>query len=96
MVGKSERMIVALLTVREKNQVTVPRRLMDAIGLKPGDPIEFEALPDGGIGLYPYGHQARRPTAWDLAVSISAKIPGIEDTELDPPEHPMNLREVPW
>ncbi len=87
---------MTVLTIRDKNQVTVPAPLMESVGLKRGDPIEFEALPDGGIGIYPFGHEARRTSLWDLAVQLGEQIPGLDDTELDLPARRADSREVVW
>jgi AbrB family looped-hinge helix DNA binding protein len=35
--------------VSEKGQVTIPKRLRDSLGIKPGDVIEFEEEPDGRL-----------------------------------------------
>ena len=40
-----------------KGQVTIPKRLRDLLGLKPGSAIEFELADDGRVILKP----ARRP-----------------------------------
>jgi antitoxin PrlF len=34
-----------------KGQVTVPKRVRDYLGLKPGKPVTFERLPTGEIAL---------------------------------------------
>ena len=77
-------------------QVTLPLRVMRAVGLKVGDPIEFEPLPDGGVGLYRYGHHDRRTTVWDLAVAVSTQVPGVADIELETPPTDVEAREVLW
>ncbi len=87
---------MAILMVREKNQVTLPSALLESAGLRQGDPIEFASLPDGGIAIYPFGHHAQHQSAMDLAVKLSEQIPGIEDVELNLPARGMALREVEW
>jgi bifunctional DNA-binding transcriptional regulator/antitoxin component of YhaV-PrlF toxin-antitoxin module len=87
---------MAILTIRDKNQVTVPRSLLDQAGLRPGDPIEFCGLPDGGIGIYPYGKRQRHQTLGDLAAWLVQRTPGIEETELELPPRDLNAREVRW
>ena len=81
-------------TIREKNQVTIPREVLEKTGFAQGDAVEFEALPDGGIGLYPYGRQKKTESLWDLAVSLSKSIPGLEDCDFELPPREMDLREV--
>jgi antitoxin PrlF len=34
-----------------KGQVTVPKKVRDYLGLKPGEPVTFERLPSGDIAL---------------------------------------------
>jgi AbrB family looped-hinge helix DNA binding protein len=87
---------MAVLTIREKNQVTIPRHLLQQVGLRPGDPIEFEALPGRGIAIYPFGHGAQRESAWDLATALAKAVPGIEDTELELPSRDLASREISW
>ena len=83
-----------VLTIREKNQVTIPREVLEKAGFSQGDAIEFEALPDGGIGLYPYGRKKNTESLWDLAVSLAKAIPGLENCDLGLPPREMDLREV--
>ena len=87
---------MAVLTVRDKNQVTVPRRLLDEAGLKPGDPIEFASLPGGGIGIYPFGWQEQRESVWDIAVAVARAVPGIEDVDIELPSRDCDARDVVW
>jgi AbrB family looped-hinge helix DNA binding protein len=42
-------------TVTSKGQVTIPKRMRDAIGIKPGSKIEFEYKPGVGLTLKPLG-----------------------------------------
>jgi|GEM_PF-1593293 len=88
---------MAVLTIREKNQVTVPSRVLEKTALKTGDPIEFDVLPDGGIGIYPLGHRDQCRSLWDVAEEIAARFPGIEDIELElPPRVVEEPREIEW
>ncbi len=36
-------------TVTVKGQVTIPKAVRDAVGIKPGDRVEMRALPEGGV-----------------------------------------------
>lgn len=44
--------------VSEKGQVTIPKKLRDSLGLKPGQVIEFEEVDGSLVGrkVYPDGH----------------------------------------
>ena len=88
--------MVSVLTIRPKNQVTVPGGLLDGVGLKQGDPIEFALTPDGGIGLYRLGHQRRGESLWELATRLAEAIPGLEDVDLELPSREVEVREVEW
>ena len=87
---------MAVLTISPKNQVTIPADILREAGLRQGDPIEFTSLPDGGIGIYRYGADADRRTLWDIATTIAAAIPGLEDIELELPPRDLSLSEVEW
>jgi antitoxin PrlF len=53
-----------------KGQVTVPKKVRDYLGLKPGKPVTFERLKTGEIAL-----KAARPSA-KLKMSRFAKLRG--------------------
>ena len=36
-------------TITQKGQVTLPKRVRDAVGLKPGDRVEVRATASGGV-----------------------------------------------
>ncbi len=42
-------------TVTSKGQVTIPKRVRDLMGLKPGSTVDFERAPDGRIVLVKSG-----------------------------------------
>jgi antitoxin PrlF len=55
-------------TLTVKGQVTIPKRVRDALGLKPGDEVEFEVGEKGAALLRrAAGTPAREPDGIDLA-----------------------------
>ena len=42
-----------MTTLTRKGQVTIPKRLRDHLGLKPGAEIEFEIIDDGRVVVLP-------------------------------------------
>jgi AbrB family looped-hinge helix DNA binding protein len=60
------------LTVTSKGQITINKRLRDGLGLRPGDKLQVEVQPDGGLVLPPV---KRRSKTWADVAGI-AKRPG--------------------
>jgi len=88
---------VAIMTIRDKNQVTLPAALLKQVGLYPGAPVEFKVLSEGGIGVYPYGASERRQTMWDVANRWAEQYPEIENIDLElPPRTVEEPREIEW
>jgi len=75
---------MAVVTLRKKNQVTLPGDLLVAAGLRQGDPVEFQPLADGGIAVRPYGWASKQRSALDMAVALAAAAPGAADVEFTP------------
>lgn len=49
-----------------KGQVTIPKHVRDALGIRPGDQVEFDLLPDGGARLRTSSSVQRHTRAnWD-------------------------------
>lgn len=46
--------------VTSKGQVTIPKRVRDALGIGAGSAVEFELRPDGEAVLVPVGRVRRR------------------------------------
>ena len=88
---------MVVLTIRTKNQVTIPELVLQQSSLRQGDPIEVTPLPDGGIAIHPRQSSPKSESLWDWAVRTAALFPGIEDIELELPERrPEEPREIEW
>jgi AbrB family looped-hinge helix DNA binding protein len=46
-------------TVTSKGQITIPKRVRDLLGIKPGSLVDFERSEDGRIVLVKVGKKAR-------------------------------------
>ena len=70
---------MATLTVTAKGQVTLKKELLQHLGVKPGQKIEVDALPDGEISI----RAARSRGGWDKAYGVLAgetdKVATIEE-----------------
>ena len=49
-------------TVTSKGQVTIPKRVREALGIKPGSAVDFELTPAGDVMLRHGTHKAKRAT----------------------------------
>jgi AbrB family looped-hinge helix DNA binding protein len=49
-------------TITTKGQVTIPKRVRDAVGLKPGDNVDFIIGDSGEVVLRRAGPESGRPT----------------------------------
>lgn len=47
-------------TLGAHGEVTIPRSILDALGLRPGDPVVFVQRPDGQVVVQPRRHDVRR------------------------------------
>jgi len=75
-------------TMTSKGQVTVPKRLRDYLGLKPGAEVEFELRPEGEVVVRP----ARPSRARRRAPSRFAKLRGTLKTGMTTDELMRLLR----
>ena len=64
--------------ITTKGQVTIPKRLRDHLGLKPGSSVEFELAPDGRVFLHT---RQRAPESKSARLRGSAK-PGMTTDEV--------------
>jgi AbrB family looped-hinge helix DNA binding protein len=54
-----------------KGQVTIPKRVRDELGLKPGRPVEFEVNDAGEVVIRRSKAKQRRPDRFDKAVGAA-------------------------
>lgn len=57
-------------TVTSKGQVTIPKPVRDRLGIKPGNAIDFELMPDGRVALYKVGGK-RPPSRFEAVRGIA-------------------------
>ncbi len=48
--------------VTSKGQVTIPKRVRDLLGIKPGTAVNFEPTQDGRIVIVAAGRKTRKPS----------------------------------
>jgi len=87
---------MAVITLREKNQVTIPQRYLKTAKIEVGDPVEFQSLPDGGVAIYRFGHNSCRESLLDVALRIAASMPSVDLLDLALPSREVDFREVAW
>jgi AbrB family looped-hinge helix DNA binding protein len=68
--------------VTTKGQVTIPKDVRDALGVKPGDAVAFERAPDGSYVLKkaqmdPREYERRYQEALDAIREVRRKHPAI-------------------
>lgn len=66
-------------TMTTKGQVTVPKRIRDAMGLAPGSRVDFQLLQDGRIALVKEGTP---PPAFNFDQLIGSAGPGLTTDEV--------------
>jgi len=49
-------------TVTSKGQVTIPKRVRERLGIKPGSAVDFELTPSGDVLLRHGERRAKKPT----------------------------------
>ena len=70
-----------LVKITSKRQVTFPARVLDAMGVGPGDRLELEESPDGFI---------LRPRRIDVSM-----LGGLTGQDSNPDHPPFDIRQVP-
>jgi len=73
--------------ITSKGQVTLPKRMRDATGLKPGRPVDFALNPNGGIVVTPRA----KPAKSDIAKRIE-KVRGTLKLGMSTDEFMILLR----
>lgn len=59
-------------TITQKGQVTIPKRIRDAMNLKPGHQVVFDVGEDGKVFLRKSGRKAKlRPDRFDRAIGAA-------------------------
>lgn len=67
-------MVLPMATrVTSKGQVTIPKRVRDLLGIRPGTPVDFDLLPDGQVAIRPARGGGRKAGA---AASRFARVRG--------------------
>ena len=70
-------MPIASAKVTSKGQITLPAKLREQLGIRPGDRLDFERNSKGGVELV-----ARRTTAADLRGILKTDVK-LTDEQLD-------------
>ena len=50
-------------TLTSKGQVTIPKPVLELLGLRPGSAVEFELAPSGEVVVRPAGRRRPRPSS---------------------------------
>ena len=75
---------MALVRVRERGEITLPRELQEALEVREGDTLEAEAV-EGGILLKPVS-AAERAAAWQRIEQAMASVRPTPDQAAKPIE----------
>ena len=64
-------------TITDKGQTTVPKQIREALGVKPGQRIQWDLVEDGSVTV------RREPSALSLFASLKSlkKFPGIHQEQ---------------
>jgi bifunctional DNA-binding transcriptional regulator/antitoxin component of YhaV-PrlF toxin-antitoxin module len=85
------------VTLRDKNQVTLPANLLVRHGFRKGDALVFSDLPDGGIVVRRAEADGPGVNAYQVFKEIADSIRGLERIDWEPPERaaaPMRAAEL--
>ncbi|MCB8880586.1 AbrB/MazE/SpoVT family DNA-binding domain-containing protein [Acidisoma cellulosilytica] len=70
---------MAILTVTARGQVTFRKDVLNHLGIRPGDKIEVDKLPDGRVGLRAARPAAKIEAFFGLLAGKSHKVATIEE-----------------
>ena len=86
---------MTVATLRDKNQITLPAKLLAKHGFRHGDRLEFSDLPDGGI-VVRRSDAVPPTTAYEVFRAIADAVPGLEqvDWEPDRDRSPMRIADL--
>ena len=82
---------MTVTTLRDKNQITLPAKLLAKHGFRRVDRLEFEDLPDGGI-VVRRSDAAPRPNAYEVFRAIADAVPGLEQVDWEPDRDTSPMR----
>jgi antitoxin PrlF len=57
--------------ITSKGQVTIPKPIRNALGVKPGDHVRFEILPGGDVRVVPVPADALDITRWERPIGCA-------------------------
>ena len=69
---------VMAATVTAKGQITIPKAVRDALGVKPGSKVDFKPLDDGNIAIVKQGPKPKSR----FARAVGHAGPGMSTDEL--------------
>lgn len=67
------------MRLTEKGQVTIPARIREELGLRPGDEVEFEVVPGGARLARAAGQRSRGRRVVDHLLGKRADVPMSTD-----------------
>ena len=68
------------LTVTAKGQITIRKALLEGLGAKPGDRLEVEVQPDGGLLIPPV---RRRTRSWADIAGMLKRPQGVAPLSIE-------------
>ena len=78
------------MKVTSKGQVTIPKRVRDYLGIKPGAAVEFAVI-DDKVVLHKVGRPGKRKSKFDLMRGAGTEMKGMTTDEIM-----TFLRGEPW
>ena len=50
--NENPNLLTDVIRVREKNEITIPKKVREILGVEPGDYIQFEGDDNGGVNIH--------------------------------------------